>query len=539
MNDSRTSSVAGHFPTFRRLFGWLFSWRTIRRCLFALACLLTLIALFYAEENWRGRRAWNKYRHELEARGAQFDYRAFIPKPVPDEQNFAATPLVKSWFLKENSNTVKFDSDDYGQSASRVSDSKDRDKGRRQFLDLVAWKSAFIAFRSGETNRHQMFFTTNQLDSETRAKAAPDVLEGLKTSDAILEELRASSKRPHSRYPVNYDLNNPWGIMIPHLAKIKGVAQRLHLKACAELAAAHDENALSDVKLALYLADSLKEEPFLISYLVRIACVQIAIQTVWEGLAEHRWSDAQLQELQSLFQRYNFFADMKLPLEAERATGVLTADLLDQKKYRLSELGDVGDQPDPTGGDLENLIARFAPRGWYHLEQLNYCRLYENQLKGTFDPAKKTVSPREIESRAHELEREVAGGRLGKGFNAFIHHQVLAAMLLPALGKLPFKAAAAQTAADQAALACALERYRLANGQFPEKLDALAPRFMDKAPNDVISGGAMKYRRTEDGWFILYSVGWNVKDDGGMSGKTFFDEKEGDWVWSYPPATGK
>ena len=86
MNDSNSKTAAGHFPTFRRLFSWLFSWRTIRRCLFAAACLATLLALFYAEENWRGRHAWNKYRRELEARGEQLDYRAFIPKPVPDEQ---------------------------------------------------------------------------------------------------------------------------------------------------------------------------------------------------------------------------------------------------------------------------------------------------------------------------------------------------------------------------------------------------------------------------------------------------------------------
>jgi hypothetical protein len=79
-----------------------------------------------------------------------------------------------------------------------------------------------------------------------------------------------------------------------------------------------------------------------------------------------------------------------------------------------------------------------------------------------------------------------------------------------------------------------LERYRLANGQFPETLEALAPRFISRAPNDVITGQPYKYRRTDDGQFILYSVGWNEKDDGGVPGKTLFDLTQGDWVWSYP-----
>src|SRR5437764_11440270 len=86
MNDSKSQTVGAAFPTFQRLFGWLFTWRTMRRCLFVLVCLLTLIALFYAGENWRGARRWNKYRRELEARGVQLDYRVFVPKPVPDDK---------------------------------------------------------------------------------------------------------------------------------------------------------------------------------------------------------------------------------------------------------------------------------------------------------------------------------------------------------------------------------------------------------------------------------------------------------------------
>src|SRR6185503_1376890 len=163
MNDSNTKSAVGHFPAFRRLFGWLFSWRTIRRCLFAAACLATLLALFYAEENWRGRHAWSKYRRDLEARGERLDYQAFIPKPVPDEQNFAATPFVPSWFVKgENPGGSHLDKDDFGRASGKVSDPKDKDAGDRKFVDLVAWKAAFAAIASGDTNRHQMFLTTNK-----------------------------------------------------------------------------------------------------------------------------------------------------------------------------------------------------------------------------------------------------------------------------------------------------------------------------------------------------------------------------------------
>jgi hypothetical protein len=65
---------------------------------------------------------------------------------------------------------------------------------------------------------------------------------------------------------------------------------------------------------------------------------------------------------------------------------------------------------------------------------------------------------------------------------------------------------------------------------------ALVPAFVSKLPHDQITGEAYKYRRTDNGRFILYSVGWNEKDDRGVPGKKDFDEKAGDWVWQYPPS---
>jgi hypothetical protein len=113
-----------------------------------------------------------------------------------------------------------------------------------------------------------------------------------------------------------------------------------------------------------------------------------------------------------------------------------------------------------------------------------------------------------------------------------------AASLLPALENAPSRFAQGQASVDLARVACALERHRLAHGQYPETLDSLTPQFISKLPHDVINGQPFKYRRTEDGSFVLYSVGWNDKDDGGAvipnKNKRGINWKEGDWVWQYP-----
>jgi hypothetical protein len=524
-------------PAVQRFFGWLFSGRVIRIMLISLAWLVTLAVFFYAEEDWRGWHEWNSYRQQLDAGGAQLDLRAFIPKPVPDDQNFAAIPVIDSWFT-QRTNFAKKWADNYASASSMLGSQTNPNPpapegnsyqgGERYFLDLVAWKVAFGAIQAGQTNSSQQF-ASGKLDLASRAAAAPAVLADLASSETELDQLRAASDRPYARYPVVYDLDNPWGILLPHLGNIKRTVQRLQLRACSELAAGRSDDALADIKLMLYLADSVKTEPFLISYLVRLACVHLAIQPVWEGLAEHAWTDTQLQELQARFQQYDFFPQMEQSLASERAAAILTAELLERGKYHLNDLTD---DPSHAGSSLANLFGRMVPRGWYYLEQLHYCQLFQLQLNGAFDVDKKQVFPKQIESDTNALEQAFAGRN--PVTTICTRHQLLAVIMLPTLHKIPMRAAAAQTAVDEAAIACALERYRLANGQYPDNPDILVPKFISQLPHDVISGEPYKYRRTNDGQFVLYSVGWNETDDGGVAGQTLFDDQAGDWVWQYP-----
>jgi len=112
-----------------------------------------------------------------------------------------------------------------------------------------------------------------------------------------------------------------------------------------------------------------------------------------------------------------------------------------------------------------------------------------------------------------------------------LKHQIVGRMYLPALPKTVFRAAIAQTAANQAALACALERFHLAHRKYPPDLQTLVPNWIPTRVHDVIEGSDYIYRTIDSDHFTLYSVGWNEKDDGGTSGEILFG-REGDWVWT-------
>ncbi|MFA6133815.1 MAG: hypothetical protein WC869_07365 [Phycisphaerae bacterium] len=70
----------------------------------------------------------------------------------------------------------------------------------------------------------------------------------------------------------------------------------------------------------------------------------------------------------------------------------------------------------------------------------------------------------------------------------------------------------------------ALRRYRLEKGHYPDSLEQLkAEGYLSKLPFDYFAEGPLKYCKVGDD-FLLYGVGWNMKDDGGVH-----DEKEEPW----------
>jgi len=70
---------------------------------------------------------------------------------------------------------------------------------------------------------------------------------------------------------------------------------------------------------------------------------------------------------------------------------------------------------------------------------------------------------------------------------------------------------------DAARVGLALELYRAEKGEYPDSLDALAPEYLSEVPPDEFTGKPLQYVMNRDG-FIVYSVGPNLSDDGGVPG---------------------
>ncbi len=237
--------------------------------------------------------------------------------------------------------------------------------------------------------------------------------------------------------------------------------------------------------------------------------MQIALQPVWEGLAEHRWSDAQLAALDAELAKLDFLADYEFTVRSEPAFHVRLIDYLEQKRSRYQEFVSLFSNSNQHDSDVLNNFPAYvmfylAPKGWFDQNKITMVQMRQKWDAPMADDTQQIVSPKLV------LASEVAQSKMSHSpFNFF-------ARIEGFLNNYAEKVARGQTEVNLARVALALERYRLAHGEFLEKLDALAPQFIAQVPHDVIGGQPLKYRRTSDGQFVLYSIGWDEKDDGGV-----------------------
>jgi hypothetical protein len=516
----------------------------LRVLLGIVVALVTLIALFYLEEDLRGKHAWNVYAKQMTQRGEVYQLKAVVPPPVPDDQNFAMTPFLaplfdflpgtQTWRDTNATQRTRQFGDDLTYLREPTSNWRE---GKR--TDWPAWQAAIAEAARKEKNRASHTkpkaakppLATNQL------AAAAAVLAKLKEYEPVLAELRTASRRPYARFNLRYDEENCAGILLPHLAVIKKCGRILALRASAELTLGQPDAALADLDLALYLASTVRNEPFSISHLVRCAMIQLALQPVWEGLADHQWTDAQLATLQQQLAGFDFLADDATIMHGEQAAENSIIAYARQNPKQLDYF--VGE--DQAAYNEAAVIALFMPRGWFYLEQVNYNRCFDAFVRQGVDLGARRVNPEQIQQNEEAIEQSLRGG-----ISLLFGHRVMSAMLIPAIPPAHPKFAFTQTMVDEAVIACGLERFHLANGHYPDSLAELTPRFVEKLPHDLITGEPLKYRRTDNGRFVLYSVGWDGKDDGGVIAKKAAGKSSqmdssrggwsspGDWVWPSP-----
>jgi len=478
-------------------------WRIARWLIAAVIVCITLVALFYAVEDWRGRAAWVQCKRELEAKGERLDWAAYVPKRVPDDQNFARTLVLEAIAYKNRQDTGVVARFDEIKSFAFAIHMGDWTRGKP--ADLEACQRS-VHDKDGLAS------------ASPSREPATDVLAVLNRLDPEWKELRAATQRPYAQFW--YDPEWPWNAVIPNMVMLRTLVQLLSVRASAELALNRSDDAFADVVVLHKVAEALQNQPFLVAAMVRVAILSgPATQPVWEGIVNGKWSDAQLAEIQKLYARLDLLADFQRAMRGgERA---VVNDLVERDPKEIERLVlDLKDGKCRSASDCLHLcVVRLSPSGWRYQNQAYYNRVIQQYALSGYDPGRKQVFPRAIDNFIKQFETE-------------LHQRVLfgklAGVAVPNFFKALQTCTRDETEMNEVVLACALERYRRAEGDYPETLASLAPRFIEHVPHDLITGEPLKYHRSGKRSFTLHSVGWNEKDD---EGEISSNRDQGDWVW--------
>lgn len=494
--------------------------KRLRITLIVVACVAAL-PLAVVEENWRGKHDFEKYQREQEAKGEHFDVGWFLGPTPPDDKNFAKAPAFAPLFdYTINPVTLDRDYKDPAATALNITvdgvmhstDAHPSDSGNWQtgrMRDLEAWQKYYRA----------------ALPKLALSKSpAEDVLAALAQYDGYLADLSAAdATRPESRFPLKFDPSD-WNInWYNALQRTEGV---LAQRAVAELRLGRADDAFADVKLGFRLIGSIRNDPMLLSGLVRLGMMKTLMQPVWEGLASRRWTDGQLTQLEALLQKTDFLEDFAYTVRGERAYSALAWEaartdpkMADSEADGLAWLlgSGVGNIVRITG----KIMRAFPALTWQN--ELYQFRFTQEKILPLID-----VKARRLDVGACKAVRDVGVGR-----NPYT---ALARLGLPIYSSIAMRYAETQTYIDEARIACEIERYRRAHGALPEKLENLG---MADMPHDLIDGKPLRYLIMGADDYRLYSIGWNEMDDGGKIGRfpsgDGVNYNEGDWVWSLKP----
>lgn len=493
----------------RHGFRWLFSRRALRFYAVVAVTLITFVVLFYVEESWRGKRAWVALQREASARGESLEVRSLMTPAIPGDQDFAKAPGVAELLGVTNEPNFGWPFN-HGPEQTWPSASWLLE----QSTDLAGWQKYFRAHAENSVAAKRGADTLTFPATLEPQTPAADVLVALGKFETNLATLRAASQRPVMRLPLDYG-KGFFAIedMIRPLESLHSAAHLLCLRASAELAQGQSEAALQDVLLAVRLAELVSEEPADYAQRQCRGMAQFCLQPIWEGLAARGWNEEQLALLQ------NKLAEVDLPAGCRQG---LHGDTLGMMSLFDEGLAFVEGRPSEIAQHLQpedrfgGWVARtFYPVGWFYLDKAWIYRLYQRHS----DPF-----------QAAALRNE--------SFNAeawTITDPIMVIGVLPKLREIFIESSEGslmiQTFVQQAATACALERFRLAQGQYPDALEALAPKYLQQVPADILAARAatLKYVRAADGGFKLYSVGFSGVDDGGKPNPSI--DPHGDILW--------
>lgn len=483
----------------------------------------------------------------LQSRGETLQLNSMKPAPVPDASNIWMHPFLNPLALAGQSNaegeTAREEIHKTDGSSPYATFSAPKPFADLRYPDAPKENPSFSAETTLQAV-HKIALDALAIKDGAVAKTkvpssweevAALILDYYQPAEEAARQLEEAVRREYDQYP--HDWKQLQHMLLPHLVYLKRFTQFAYYRSVACAIKGDAEETFRMLRLGFQLAQT-GDSDILICRLVQMAKVRIILNGVHIAQQFHVGNDAQWQSLAEALHQWDFPALVPNSLRAERAFGHAMIAPLTKMSFHesLKQIEIIGNESSPMPSDLAGstffqsvfdlwtggCIRALNLRNWTMA-----LAAYEEMITNTEETLEKSRSAPWNQYKVPALKQPIWA------------YGIFAQMLLPALEKTFEKAMQTQHHVELAKVAVALERFYLAHQSYPETLAALSPDWLPSPPMDPMTRKPWQYQRLETTGFLLYSVGKDGVDDGGVQPRKKDANAKDDLGWRILPAIPK
>jgi len=369
----------------------------------------------------------------------------------------------------------------------------------------LIWKTAEAMCSIDRENRTFLgkvigdFFADRPISKEEKQRLHDLISENQDIIPLILE----ASTKPCFKYEEQWEIPS-YKFKIANGISMIQITRLLGIDAVVKAEEGHVEEAVDQCLAAKRFLQLYLQEPSLITYLVATACMKQVAVCFNKIVSDRKIDTDMLKKILKQWDSSPWREGSVRSFEAERIFGVETSLLYLKGDYEVTS---------NLGGKLYYWV--FRP-------------VYKSEiiwLVGSYDLMLKTSGMPYYAARNSE--------ELVQRMNSTPWYYKMAGLFLPNAITVLFKRATLEAMFETARIGIACKIYKNMHGNFPEDLSELAPEILEEVPVDPFTGNSMIYKKQDSG-IIVYSIGSNLKDDGGKGTwqiTSLVMEKDDDWAW--------
>ena len=363
--------------------------------------------------------------------------------------------------------------------------------GEQNAADTIL--EAIDHFNEWDTEKRKRLPVLGEKNFEIAEPYDPNTLklaeEYLRDNEQMITLLGNAAKIKHCRYPVDFTLGDTGAF--DHWVDIRRGIQTLAIVAQVYAEKGQSDKAIDTLETMAAIAHSFAKEPMMISQIVLTICDDMTITNTTRVISRCDLSDSQLNRLAEMIKNMQTHSPTSVGLVGERC-GMASA--IDDDSFREYALGD-------DWLDFAFVAARVT--GFVYNDLVFNMELYTDAINASNLPLAMQVKSAEATQKKIDSLGSI---------------RLVSRMTMPGISRMIERNLRYATKLRVAQIAIAAERWRVAHGQLPEKLDQLIPQYIQKIPIDPFDGNRLRYKKTSEG-FIVYSIGIDKIDDGGLKTK--------------------